>query len=100
MRNVSGCATGRRVGDHPPASQASGLEWTAIARAELGFAADLVRAALEKAIRLNPSNDRARRNPERFDTAMRTAQLSTWETRSEPAVRASGHAERLLCMAA
>jgi tetratricopeptide (TPR) repeat protein len=75
-------------------------EWTAVAQAELGFPPDSVRASLEKAIRLDPSNDRARRNLDQFETARRSAHATSWETRSATAVRTSGQAERQFAMAA
>jgi tetratricopeptide (TPR) repeat protein len=70
-------------------------EWTAIAQAEQTFPAEIVRASFENAIRLDPSNDRARRNLAAFEAATPPARARTWETRSESAVRTSGQAERL-----
>jgi tetratricopeptide (TPR) repeat protein len=67
-------------------------EWTAISQAELGFPAELIRTAFEQSIRLDPSNDRARRNLAAFEKAVRPPRLQTWETRREAAVRASGMA--------
>jgi antitoxin component of MazEF toxin-antitoxin module len=85
----------------PPAGLHSELaEWTAVAQAELGFPAESVRASLEKALRLDPSNDRARRNLDQFETALRSARAAAWDTRSAAAVRTSGQAERQLSMAA
>jgi tetratricopeptide (TPR) repeat protein len=71
-------------------------EWMAIAQSELGFPVEVVRASFENSIRLDPSNERARRNLAAFETATRPVPASTWETRSTSAIRASGLAERRL----
>jgi hypothetical protein len=75
-------------------------EWTAVAQAELVFPAESVRASLEKATRLDPSNDRARHNLVQFEDHIRSARPATWATRPAAAVRTSGQAERQLSMAA
>jgi cytochrome c-type biogenesis protein CcmH/NrfG len=75
-------------------------EWTAVAQAELGLPAKSVRASLEKAIRLDPSNDRARHHLDQFETTIRSARPATWATRLAADVRTSGQAERRLSMAA
>jgi hypothetical protein len=75
-------------------------EWSAISQAELGFPAEMIRASFENSLRLDPSNDRARRNLAAFEAAIRPARPRTWETRSEAAVRASGQAERRYSQAA
>jgi len=69
-------------------------EWLAIAEAALGYPAEIVRASLDRAIRLDPSNDRARRNLAAFETAAEPIAVKNWETRSAAAVRTSGLAER------
>lgn len=72
-------------------------EWIAIAQAQLGFPADMVRASLDKAIQLDPTNDRARRNLAAFEAGSGTIQ---WETRTVSAVRSSALAERRFAIAA
>src|SRR4051812_23789023 len=75
-------------------------EWTAISQSELGFPVEMIRASFENSIRLDPSNDRARRNLAAFEEAVRPAHRRTWQMRSEVAVRASGLAERRYSRAA
>jgi tetratricopeptide (TPR) repeat protein len=72
-------------------------EWMAIAQSHLGFPADIVRASFDKAIRLDPANERAKRNLAAFEAASRPI---SWETRTTGAVRISGLAERRYAMAA
>lgn len=72
-------------------------EWSAIAQAELRFPTDLIRASFESAIRLDPSNERARHNLDAFEAALRPA---PWETRSSAAVRTSGLVEHGCAIAA
>ncbi len=74
-------------------------EWIAISQSELGFPTEMVRASFENAIRLDPSNERARRNFAAFEAAARPT-IRAWETRSPTAVRLSGLAERRYKMAA
>jgi tetratricopeptide (TPR) repeat protein len=45
-------------------------EWRAIAQAELNFPPEAVRAAFEKAVQLDPSNDLARRNQDSFEASI------------------------------
>jgi len=78
-------------------------EWRAIAQAELGFPPELVRAAFEAAVRLDPSNDLAERNQAVFEASLRpprTPPRSKWEQKSEAAVRQFGLAERRYSLAA
>ena len=75
-------------------------EWMAIAQAELGFPAEMVRASFDTAIRLDPSNERAKRNLAAFEAANKPITVKIWETRSAGAVRTSGLAERRFAMAA
>jgi tetratricopeptide (TPR) repeat protein len=76
-------------------------EWLAIAEAELGFPPDRVRASLEQALRLDPSNEMAKKNLENFEQALpRPTTPKLWEKRSENAVRAFGQAERRVALAA
>ena len=75
-------------------------EWLAIAQAELGFPAEMVRALFESAIRFDPSNERAKRNLGAFEAASTPITAKDWETRSAGAVRTSGLAERRFAMAA
>ena len=65
-------------------------EWSAISKAELGFPPDLVRATFEDAIRLDPSNDRARRSLATFNEAVRPTHRRQWPWRSAADVRRSG----------
>ena len=81
-----------------PAVKSELSEWMAIAQAGLGYPAEMVRASFEDAIRLDPSNERARRNLNAFDSAVRPT-AGIWETRSPPSVRTSGLAERRYEMA-
>jgi tetratricopeptide (TPR) repeat protein len=64
-------------------------EWLAISESSLGFPAEIVRSSFEKAIRLDPSNDRARGNLAAFEAASRA-----YKTRTAAEVRASGQTER------
>jgi tetratricopeptide (TPR) repeat protein len=73
------------------------LEWMAIAQAQLGFPADIVRTSFDKAIQRDPSNERAKRNLAAFETATKPI---TWETRTMTAVRTMGLAERRYAVAA
>lgn len=69
-------------------------EWSAIAEAELGFPADRVRAAFENALRLDPSNETARQNLDRFEHAIaRVPSSKGWEKRTANTVRVFGQAE-------
>lgn len=68
-------------------------EWKAIAEGELNFPHDLVLAAFEAAVRLDPSNDYAARNRDAF-TASRRAARTVWAQKSATAVRQFGIAER------
>jgi tetratricopeptide (TPR) repeat protein len=65
-------------------------EWEAICQAELGFSADVVLASFETSLRLNPSNDRARRNLRAFEEELRSPLTRQWEKPSEAVLRASG----------
>jgi tetratricopeptide (TPR) repeat protein len=75
-------------------------EWMAIAQAQLGFPADMVRASFDNAIRLDPSNERAKKNLAAFEAASKPIAAKIWETRTAGAVRTSGLAERRYSMAA
>ena len=76
------------------------VEWLAISQSELGFPVEMVRASFENSLRLDPSNECARRNLAAFEAANRPAPARVYETRSAAAVRASGLAERRYAMAA
>ncbi len=72
-------------------------DWLAIARAELGFPPELVEAAFEAALRLDPSNELARRNQEAFEASLRVhrrTRETSWQQRSEAEVRQFGLAEQ------
>jgi tetratricopeptide (TPR) repeat protein len=91
------CETGLRMrGSDTAKSQLE--QWRAIAQAELGFPAEFVRAAFEAALRLDPSNELARRNQIAFEAFLKTPQTSPnsrWEQVSEAEVRQFGLAEEL-----
>lgn len=73
-------------------------QWRAIAQAELGFPPDLVRSAFEAALRLDPSNELARRNLDAFEASLKAPHArvaSAWEPRSQAAVRQFAMAERV-----
>jgi tetratricopeptide (TPR) repeat protein len=82
-----------------PAVMSEVSEWLAIAQAELGFPAEMVRASFENAIRFDPSNERAVRNLAAFEAANKPITVMNWETRSAGAVRTSVLAEKRFAMA-
>jgi tetratricopeptide (TPR) repeat protein len=90
------CETGLRMrGSDTAKSQLE--EWLAIARAQLGFRPEFVRAAFEAALRLDPSNELARRNRDAYEASLRLSHAilpSQWEQKSEAALREFGLAER------
>jgi tetratricopeptide (TPR) repeat protein len=93
------CEQALRIGASGPVlSEVS--EWLAIALAELGFPAEMVRASFDGAIRLDPTNERAKRNRAVFEAATPPIAQTRWEMRTASAVRASGLAERRLAQAA
>ncbi len=72
-------------------------EWLAIARAQLGFPPEFVRASFEAALRLDPSNELAKRNRDAFEASLKVSHTilpSLWEQKSEAALRQFGLAER------
>jgi tetratricopeptide (TPR) repeat protein len=72
-------------------------EWRAIAQAELGFPPELVRSAFEAAVRLDPSNDFARRNQIAFEASLKDPHRGfhlKWEQMSDLAIRQIGLVER------
>ena len=72
----------------------------AMAQAELGFPAEMVRASFDNAIRIDPSSERAKRTLAAFEAANKPITTKIWETRSASAIRTSGLAERRFAMAA
>jgi tetratricopeptide (TPR) repeat protein len=96
------CETGLKM--HASDTAKSQLEeWRAIAQAELGFPPDAVRAAFETAVRLDPSNELAKRNQDAFEASLRVPHArphSIWEQESEATVRQFGLAERRYSFAA
>lgn len=76
-------------------TQSELYEFLAISLANLGYPEPAIRRAFEEAIRIDPSNDRARRNLERFETALasRAPQPKDWESRSESSLRAFAREE-------
>lgn len=84
-----------------PAVHSQLWEWLAISQAELGFPPEMVRPLFEQALRLDPSNDMARGNLEKFEQAIvRPAAPKGWEKRSANTVRAFGQAEWRVSLAA
>src|SRR5262249_7740457 len=72
-------------------------EWIAIARAQLGFPPEFVRAAFEAALHLDPTNELARRNSEAYESSLRVSRAispSLWEQKPEASLRQFGLAER------
>jgi tetratricopeptide (TPR) repeat protein len=64
-------------------------EWGAICQAECGFSDEAVRSSFENSIRLDPSNERARRNLAEFEAAVRPPAARPWELAREADIRAS-----------
>ena len=62
-------------------------EWSAISMAELGYAAEAVREAFAKSMRLDPSNSRAARNFAAFEEVGGAIGAKVWEVRPESEVR-------------
>ena len=84
-----------------PASAKSELaEWLAISQSKLGFPSEAVRKSFDASIRLDPSNERARRNLAAFEAATQASRASLYEIRNKSAIRASGLSERRLRPAA
>jgi len=78
-------------------------EWRAIAQAELGFPLDAIRAGFEAAVRLDPTNELARRDQDAFEASLRASRRPPhqwWEQRSEAALRQFGVAEHRYSFAA
>jgi len=71
------------------------LDWLAIAEAQLGFPAERVRRLFEDAIRLDPHNDRAKKNLSTFIGLVGRLPSTelVWDKRTEPSLRAFGIAE-------
>jgi tetratricopeptide (TPR) repeat protein len=83
-----------------PAVMSEVSEWMAIAQAGLGFPADIVRSSFDKAIRLDPSNERAKRNLAAFETFSKPTFVQKREIRSTSAIRTVGLVERRFARAA
>jgi tetratricopeptide (TPR) repeat protein len=64
-------------------------EFLAISQAGLNYPEDVIRRSFENALRSDPSNDSARRNLDRFETALssREPRPRNWEERSESSLR-------------
>jgi hypothetical protein len=75
-------------------------EWLAIAQSALGYPAAVVRQSFDRAIRFDPTNERARRNLAAFDAAAQPIPMSAYETHDKAAIRVSGLSERRLRPAA
>ncbi|MCI0461322.1 MAG: hypothetical protein L0Z62_30610 [Gemmataceae bacterium] len=83
---------------HKPASvrvQSELCEFLGISLTALGYPEPVIRRAFENAIRVDPTNDRARRNLERFNAALaaRAPQPKDWERPSDASIRLSGQQE-------
>lgn len=69
-------------------------EFLAISMAGLGYPEQVIRRMFEHAIRVDLSNDRARRNMERFETALATRTThKEWERISDSSMRKYGREE-------
>jgi hypothetical protein len=77
-----------------PRVQSQLFEFLGISLAGLGYPEPIVRRAFENALRADPSNDRARRNMDRFEAALaaRTTH-EDWERVSESNMRKAGQQE-------
>jgi tetratricopeptide (TPR) repeat protein len=77
-------------------------EWMAISRSDLGFPSPEVRTAFEEATRLDPANERIRKNYRAFEKSLGhdTSALRIWEKPNGADVRAYGRAEYRPAMAA
>jgi tetratricopeptide (TPR) repeat protein len=78
--------------DGPETIKSELMEWTAIARAELEFPADMVREAFEEAVRLDPSNERALHNRALYEERLaspREEEPGRFEARTPRELRAS-----------
>jgi hypothetical protein len=78
-------------------------EWRAISQAELGFPSEAVRVGFEAAVRLDPSNELARRNQVAFEAGLRAPSARfamKWEHKSDAAIRQFGLDERRFGIAA
>jgi tetratricopeptide (TPR) repeat protein len=76
------------------AVRANLYEWVAISRSELDFPPSEVRTAFEEAIRLDPANERIRKNYRAFEDSLRrhAPDLRAWEKPDSADVRAYGRA--------
>ncbi len=91
------CERGLRMTGGSDATKSQLEEWRAISQAALGFPPDAVRTAFEAAVRWDPSNESASRNRAAFEASLRTPHSrpnSTWEKKSEAAIRQFGIVER------
>ena len=70
-------------------------DWLAIAEAQLSFPAERVRRLFEDAIRLDPHNERAKKNLSTFNglAGRHPSTELVWDQRTEPSLRAFGMAE-------
>ncbi len=68
--------------DGPDSLKSEFAEWLAISQSELGFPPDIVRGSFERAIRFDPSNERARNNLSAFEAATQPIQKDLYETRT------------------
>ena len=63
------------------------LEWQAICLSEAGNPPELVRPWFEKALSLDPSNDRIKRNFQAFEGALFAGRERSWDIKSEDMLR-------------
>ena len=85
----------RQAGSDAAKSQLE--EWRAISQTALGFPPELVQTAFEAAVQWDPSNESAIRNRQAFEASKNAPDsrpLSTWEKKSEAAIRQFGIVER------
>jgi tetratricopeptide (TPR) repeat protein len=77
-----------------PRVQSELCEFLGISLTVLGYPEQVIRRELENAIRLDPSNERARRNMEWFETALTTPTThKEWERISDSSMRKFGQQE-------
>jgi hypothetical protein len=76
------------------AIQSELAEWLAIAQSGLGYPAELVRESFDRAIRSDPTNERARRNLSAYEAAAQPIPAGSDQIRDRSAIRISGRSER------
>ena len=88
------CEIGLKMdGSHIAKSHLEG--WRAIAQAELGFPPKLVREAFDASLRLDSSNELAKRNFAAFEASLTASHSAKWEQQSASGIRLFGLTESL-----